>query len=116
MRPFLKRFVLNLLVGFVAAVVFVFVGFVAGGLSFRPDLRPLRIITEFIWGPASWLVALSNTLCPPFGVSCVFGSNSQGSHHLWFGTCLLGFWWILFATVSWAVSGARTIKRANFVG
>jgi len=61
-------------------------------------IRPLFLI---VWTPATWLVRLSDVLCPPTGVRCFLGSVSQGTHHLWFGLCLLGFWWIVLSFAIW---------------
>src|ERR1700730_13491532 len=94
-RP--KRIAFHLLLGLVLAV-----GLIMACLFSYP-YPTFRNVVSFVWAPASWLVRVSNAICPPSGVKCVFGSESQGSHHLWFGACLLMFWWASLSIVSWVV-------------
>jgi len=81
--------VLHLISGLLSAL-----GVIAAGFFGYGAWQPLFL---FVWMPAIWLVRLSDVICPPKGVRCFLGSVSQGSHHLWFGLCLLVFWW----TVMW---------------
>jgi hypothetical protein len=76
------RLILHLLVGLLCALAMI-----AAGAFSHEVIRPFFLI---VWTPATWLVRLSNALCPPTGARCFLGSVSQGAHHLWFGLCLLG--------------------------
>src|SRR3954454_24177701 len=68
------RLILHLLVGLLCAL-----GMIAAGALSHEVIRPFFLIA---WTPATWLVRLSNALCPPTGVRCFLGSVSQGAHHL----------------------------------
>jgi hypothetical protein len=83
------RLILHLLVALFSAL-----GVIALGALSREVIQPFFVI---VWTPASWLVQLSDVLCPPTGVRCFLGTVTQGTHHLWFGLCLLGFWWIVLS-------------------
>jgi hypothetical protein len=87
------RLVLHLLVGPLSAICVI-----ASGALSRGAIPPVQ---AFVWAPATWLVHLSDVLCPPIGVKCVLGSTSQGAHHLWFALCLLGFWWLVLSIAAW---------------
>jgi hypothetical protein len=88
-----KRIALSLFLGLL----------LAGGLIMACLFLPFRNLTAFVWFPASWLVHVSDAICPPSGAKCVFGLASQGSHLWWFGTCLLIFWWASLSIASWIV-------------
>jgi hypothetical protein len=62
------RIVLHLLVGLLSAICVI----TAGALS-RGTVPP---VFAFVWTPPTWLVHLSDVLCPPVGVRCVLGSTS----------------------------------------
>jgi len=91
------------LIGAVLALLLIGIGLLSY-TTFRP-------ITEFIWFPGEWLVQVSDSLCPPFGVKCVLGSNRQGAHHLWFFMCLLGFWWLVLSCFTFGL--LKKYKKQN---
>ncbi|MCS3728943.1 hypothetical protein [Bradyrhizobium betae] len=93
------RLILHVLVGLLGAL-----GVIAAGVLSHEVMQPFFLI---VWTPAIWLVRFSNVLCPPAGVSCFLGSISQGAHHLWFGLCLLGFWWIVLSCAIWSLLRLR---------
>ncbi|MDD1526211.1 hypothetical protein C7U92_02575 [Bradyrhizobium sp. WBOS7] len=93
------RLILHLLAGLICALGMIAIGVVAHGA-----INPVFLV---VWTPATWLVRLSNVLCPPMGVRCFLGSVSQGAHHLWFGLCLLGFWWIVMSCAVWPLLRQR---------
>ena len=93
------RLTLHLLVGLLSAL-----GVIAASVFCRGVIPPLFVA---VWTPATWLVRLSDVLCPPQGVRCFLGSVSQGSHYLWFGLCLLGFWWIVLSFAIWPLLHLR---------
>jgi hypothetical protein len=97
------RVVLYLLVGLLGAT-----GVIAAGVFSRGAILP---VFAFVWTPASWLVRLSDVLCPPIGVKCILGSTSQGAHHLWFALCLLGFWWGVLSIAAWPLLRLRGHPR-----
>jgi len=82
--------------GFVGAVAVILLGFISYNFA--------RPITTFVWSIGQGLVTLSDKLCPPSGVVCVFGSESQGRHHLWFFICLFVGWWVLASLISWVLA------------
>ena len=93
------RLLLHLLVGLLSAFCVI-----AASVFSREVMPP---VFSIVWTPAMWLVRLSDVLCPPQGVRCFPGSVSQGSHHLWFGLCLLGFWWIVMSFLTWLLFRLR---------
>nr|GAJ33968.1 hypothetical protein BDOA9_0131660 [Bradyrhizobium sp. DOA9] len=93
------RLILHLLGGLICALSVIAISVVSRG-----TVEP---VFTAVWTPATWLVRLSNVLCPPMGVRCVLGSVSQGAHHLWFGLCLLGFWWIVMSFAIWPLVRRR---------
>src|SRR5689334_14048923 len=69
------RLILHLLAGLLSAL-----GVIAVGFFCHDIMRPFFSI---VWTPAIWIVHLSDVICPPKGVRCFLGSESQGAHHLW---------------------------------
>ena len=72
-------------------------------------------VARVIWAPGAFLVAVSNAICPPFGVECFLGSQRQGAHHLWFFICLLLAWASLLSVAWWgglSLTARRTRTRA----
>lgn len=90
--------------GLVAAVAVILLGFISYNFA--------RPITKFVWSIGQGLVALSDELCPPSGVVCVFGSESQGRHHLWFFICLFVGWWVLASLISWVLA-TYVVKKSD---
>lgn len=91
--------------GLIGAISIILFGFFA--FTFAPP------IAKFVWSVGLQLVALSDKVCTPSAVVCVFGSNSQGRHHLWFFACLFVGWWVILSLVAWFVVKHVATGRAS---
>jgi len=99
-----SRFVLaTAALGFASALALILVAFVVS-LKFRE-------FAHLAWVPGEWMVYMSNQVCPPKGVECVFGSSRQGAQHLWLVICSLAAWSLIFSAAWWG--GFRLVQRAQ---
>ena len=85
------------------------IGVIAIGFFSYTAVRP---VTQFVWAPGEALVALSNHVCPPSGVACVFGNVIQGTHHKWLFICLFGSWWFIMSLIAALALTRRSKRRA----
>jgi hypothetical protein len=91
--------------GFIGAISIILLGFFS--FIFAPP------VGKFVWSVGMGLVALSNKLCPPSAAVCVFGSDSQGRHHLWLLLCLFVGWWVLTSLIAWSVAKYVVTRPAS---
>lgn len=94
--------------GFIGAISIILIGFFS--FIYAPP------VGKFVWSVGMGLVAVSDKLCPPSAAVCVFGSDSQGGHHLWFFVCLFVGWWALTSTIAWLIAKYGVTRPASTKG